>query len=75
MSDTERLINHKKEDVEMQPDGIFDTAIRPVLAEFVGTAIFVFVGCCALVSQDIVAAAMGHGLTIGLLVMGFGSIR
>ncbi|XP_052264434.1 aquaporin-8-like isoform X2 [Dreissena polymorpha] len=78
MSDKERLIN---KDASMsisgytpQEHGTFDRVIRPMAAEFVGVALFVFVACCSLNSGDLVAAALGHGLTIALLVVGFGAI-
>lgn len=73
MSDTERLIN--RNDSEAEPYRLYDNDVRPVLAEFVGTLLFVFVGCCSLVSGDIVGAALGHGLTIALLIMGLGAVR
>lgn len=73
MSDTERLIN--RNEVEAESYGVYDQGIRPVLAEFVGTTLFVFIGCCSLVSGNIVGAALGHGLTIALLVMGLGTVR
>ena len=78
MSERDRLLgsmggNSSTNNAEEQP--LFERVVRPVVAEFVGTTLFVFVGCCALVSGDIVAAAVGHGLTIALLIMGLGEIR
>lgn len=76
MSDTEYLINKNTTSGQFQsePDGVFDRVVRPVLAEFVGVTLFVFVGCNALYSGELTSAALGHGLTIGLLVMGLGEI-
>ena len=77
MDDRQYLIN--KNDSVSEPRGpqltLYDRAIRPILAEMVGVTLFVFVGCCSLVTNDIVAAALGHGLTIALLIMGLGEIR
>lgn len=74
MSDTERLINRNDSEAP-QSYGFYDNVLRPVLAEFLGMTLFVFVGCCSATSGDIVGVAMGHGLTIALLVMGLGSVR
>ncbi|XP_052785985.1 aquaporin-8-like [Mya arenaria] len=70
MADTELLLTNRTP----EEPSLYDRAIRPALAEFVGVTLFVFVGCCALVSGDIVGAALGHGLTIALLIMGLGDI-
>nr|QIE08068.1 aquaporin 8 [Sinonovacula constricta] len=52
----------------------FDQSVRPVLAELVGVTLFVFIGCLALSDGNIVGAALGHGLTITLLIVGLGEI-
>lgn len=78
MSDTEYLINRNVDNsvrVQHEPERNFDRIVRPIIAEFVGVTLFVFVGCCALVSGNITGAALGHGLTIALLIMGLGEIR
>lgn len=76
MADTEYLIN--KNDSTSEPRGhepsVFDRILRPILAETVGVTLFVFVGCCSLVSGQLVNAALGHGLTIAILIMGLGEI-
>ena len=71
MDDHERLI----EKMEERPQGPFDSVFRPIMAEFVGVCLFVFVGCMALHSGNVVGAALGHGLTIALLIIGLGEIR
>ncbi|XP_045214725.2 aquaporin-8-like [Mercenaria mercenaria] len=73
MADTEYLIN-RNNSVSRESEGSFDRIWRPIIAEMVGVTLFVFVGCCALVSGNITSAALGHGLTIALLIMGLGEI-
>ena len=70
MEDTEKLIAN-----EQRPRGAFDSIFRPIAAEFVGVCLFVFVGCLSLHSGNIAGAAIGHGFTIALLIMGLGEIR
>lgn len=74
MTDTEYLINRNDSTPRNPVQGSYDRIWRPVLAEMVGVTLFVFVGCCALISGNITSAALGHGLTIGLLIMGLGEI-
>ncbi|XP_045211478.2 aquaporin-8-like [Mercenaria mercenaria] len=73
MADTEYLIN-RNNSASRESEGSFDRIWRPIIAEMVGVTLFVFVGCCALVSGNITSAALGHGLTIALLIMGLGEI-
>ena len=54
--------------------------IRPCLAEFVATALFVFLGSLSLSpsatgTPETISVGAVHGLTIALLVAGFGGIR
>ena len=49
--------------------------LRPCLAEAIGVAIFVFIGSLSALSNNIVAIALAHGLTIMTLVAGFGKLR
>lgn len=76
MSDTDRLINRNNSEAPPYeaPLGTYDKVVKPVLAEFIGTTLFVFIGCCSGLSGS-VGVAFGHGLTIALLIMGLGSIR
>ncbi|KAK3091663.1 hypothetical protein FSP39_021648, partial [Pinctada imbricata] len=54
--------------------GMYATYVRPSLAEFVGTALFVFIGCMSSQTGDPVAIGLAHGLSIALLVVSFGNI-
>ncbi|KAH3864521.1 hypothetical protein DPMN_027540 [Dreissena polymorpha] len=76
MTEMDRLISLDKSISGHPPQerGTFERIFRPMAAKFVGVALFVFVGCCALNSGDLVGAALGHGLTIALLIVGFGAI-
>ena len=54
--------------------------LRACLAELVGVALFVFIGTMAVGSTKAgdgttLAVAAAHGLTIGLLIAGFGELR
>lgn len=74
MSDTEYLIN-RNDSTTSESRGLYDRIWRPIFAEMVGVTLFVFVGCCALISTNITSAALGHGLTIAILIMGLGELR
>lgn len=52
----------------------FEKVFRPVLAEFVGVTVFVFVGTMVVQTNDIVSIGLAHGLMIALLIMGLGNI-
>ncbi|OWF40857.1 Aquaporin-8 [Mizuhopecten yessoensis] len=54
--------------------GPFRTYVRPVLAEFVGTTLFVFIGVLSVQSGNLASIGLAHGLTIALLIMGLGKI-
>lgn len=49
-------------------------AIRPCLAEFIGVAIFVFIGCLSVQDKNPIAIAVAHGLAIVVLVALFGHV-
>lgn len=52
--------------------------MRPCVAEALQLTIFVFVGTtavCVGATTDLTGIAIAHGLTIALLIMGFGAIR
>ena len=51
--------------------------MRPCVAEMLQLTIFVFIGTMSVhnTGMNIVGIAVAHGLTIGLLVAGFGGIR
>lgn len=69
MSEFDPLINHGVR------ESFYHRAIRPSLAEFIGTTVFVFVGCMAVQTNDVGSIALAHGLAIALLVTGLGRIR
>ncbi|ESP03879.1 hypothetical protein LOTGIDRAFT_156476 [Lottia gigantea] len=84
-SDSERLpINVPKGESNIPLVSIFETYVRPCIAEFVGVSFFVFIG--TMVVQDssglpdkdfranAVAIALCHGMTIAVLVIALGSI-
>ncbi|KAL3875609.1 hypothetical protein ACJMK2_033543 [Sinanodonta woodiana] len=68
-SEHEKLIND-----EGTPTGSYETTILPIIAEFVGVCLFVFIGCMASQDNLLTAVALAHGLTIALLIIGLGSI-
>ncbi|KAL3875607.1 hypothetical protein ACJMK2_033542 [Sinanodonta woodiana] len=68
-SETDNLIN-----TEHSPTGGFKTIVQPILAEFVGACVFVFIGCMASQNNLLTAVALAHGLTIALLIIGLGGI-
>lgn len=74
MSENEPLIEsrvHKRtEEVDQM-----ETLIRPVIAEFIGVTVFVFVGTLVVQTGDIVGIGLAHGFMIALLIMGLGNIR
>ena len=50
--------------------------VRPCIAEMLQLVIFVFIGTLSVANRGgIVGIAIAHGLTIALLVAGFGGIR
>nr|UIB01650.1 aquaporin C [Alitta succinea] len=67
---------------EHEETGIIETFVRPASAEFLATAIFVFIGTTATSSEELsgqgvtnlTGIAIAHGLTIAMLVMSFGHI-
>ncbi|XP_060071546.1 aquaporin-8-like [Ylistrum balloti] len=57
--------------------GRFHTYGRPVLAEFIGTTLFVFIGVLSAQpgpGASLTSVGLAHGLTIALLIMGLGKI-
>lgn len=69
MTELDPLINHGG------ADSIYERIIRPSLAEFFGTILFVFIGCMSVQTGDVGSIALSHGLTITLLVIGLGKVR
>ncbi|XP_067101159.1 aquaporin-8a.1 [Osmerus mordax] len=57
---------------------VFEHYIQPCLAELLGTALFVFVGCVSVVGNaglsGCLQPALAHGLALGVLIMVFGEI-
>ncbi|XP_062574402.1 aquaporin-8-like [Saccostrea cucullata] len=68
MSELDPLINRGA------ADSFYDRVVRPSLAEFFGTIVFVFVGCMAVQTQVVAPIAIAHGLTIVVLIAGLGKI-
>lgn len=61
--------------VQVDNSGSYRLYVRPVLAEFVGTMLFVFIGVLSVQNASSLAAiGLAHGLTIALLIMGLGKI-
>ncbi|KAM6951579.1 aquaporin-8a.1 [Aplochiton taeniatus] len=56
----------------------FERYIQPCLAEMLGTALFVFVGCESVIGSTglpgLIQAALAHGLALGAVIMMFGEI-
>lgn len=56
----------------------YEEYIQPVYAEFLGVCLFVFVGVLSPLSEgtdgNLIGVAVGHGLTIALLIMALGNI-
>ena len=65
--------------------GKYEEYIRPSLAEFFGVTLFVCVGCLAVLQSggqsptsvpfSGIGIAVGHGLTIALLIAAMGDVR
>lgn len=68
MSEFDPLINRGAR------ESFYHRAIRPSLAEFIGTTVFVFIGCMAVQTQNVGSIALAHGLAIALLITGLGKI-
>ena len=57
------------------PDDVLDLWVRPLIVEFIGPFVLVFAGVGSiLLTDDIVAIALAHGLAIGLFVAAAGHI-
>ncbi|KAJ8318385.1 hypothetical protein KUTeg_003476 [Tegillarca granosa] len=74
MAELDRLIHEEK--MEMYSRNTYTDYVRPVIAEFTGVCLFVFVGVLSVngAGGNIVAVALAHGMTIALLIMGLGNI-
>ena len=75
------LLKRRVEELAQQK---FDAIVQPCMAEFIGTMMFVFIGCMSVqdpvdsVTKDMpnaAAVAVAHGFTIVLLAVMFGGIR
>ncbi|KAL3875606.1 hypothetical protein ACJMK2_033541 [Sinanodonta woodiana] len=53
--------------------GPYEITVQPLLAEFVGVCMFVFIGCMATPNQ-LLTLALAQGMTIALLIIGLGTI-
>lgn len=60
---------------ESDQDSQMENNFRPLLSEFIGVTVFVFVGTLVVQTGDIVAIGLAHGFMIALLIMGLGKIR
>lgn len=68
----------KRQDVS-RPSGTFERVVQPCVAELVGTAFFVFVGCVSVI-ENVEAAgrlqpALAHGLAVAVLVACMAEVR
>ena len=76
MSDGEPLLlETSNKEPNHYHDDIWERTVRPVLAEFIGVTVFVFVGTMVVQNGNIVSIGLAHGLMIALLIMGLGNIR
>ncbi|XP_052071843.1 aquaporin-8-like [Mytilus californianus] len=73
MSDGEPLLIDDERRHPNQYDD-WENQIRPVVAEFVGVTVFVFVGTMVVQTNDTTSIGLAHGLMIALLIMGLGNI-
>lgn len=56
---------------------VYEQYVQPVLAEFFGSTLFIFVGCACVVGNTGVGTlqpAVAHGLALGVCIMLFGTI-
>uniref|UniRef100_A0A0B6ZT33 Aquaporin n=1 Tax=Arion vulgaris TaxID=1028688 RepID=A0A0B6ZT33_9EUPU len=79
MSESEALINRSVSEpnrfLSSITEGSFENYIRPCFTEFLGVALFVFIGTTAICSgRAVEGVALAHGLTIALLITATGSI-
>ncbi|XP_076073499.1 aquaporin-8-like isoform X2 [Mytilus galloprovincialis] len=72
MSDGEPLLI--SDERHPNPYDTWEDKFRPIVAEFVGVTVFVFVGTMAVQTNDITSIGLAHGLMIALLIMGLGNI-
>lgn len=54
---------------------VFTTYIRPCIAEFIGTTMFVFFGSMTQQNDLLLAMGVGSGLAYAALVSSFGRLR
>ena len=54
---------------------VFDHMIRPAIAEFIGTAMLVFIGTLAQQNDMFLAVGIATGLGYAMLVFSFGQFR
>jgi MIP family channel proteins len=72
--------NHTQLNLENQPKQVFAESVRPVLAEFVGTFLFVFIGAGSIVtntflhgSVGLLGIALAHGLALSVVISALGA--
>lgn len=80
-----KLINNStSQQIVDSVQGKYEEYIRPSLAEFFGVTLFVCVGCLAVLQSggqstsvpfSGIGIAVGHGLTIALLIAAMGDVR
>ena len=83
MSEQEPLLNSRqgngyedKSEMRIVSESFFEQTIRPCLGEFIGVALFVFVGTMSVSGAGgILGVAVAHGLMIALLVAALGNVR
>ncbi|KAK3582697.1 hypothetical protein CHS0354_013047 [Potamilus streckersoni] len=64
-SETENVINIRE---------FCERIVQPLLAEFVGVCLLVFISCMASQNNFVIDVALAHGLTIAMLIIGLGAI-
>ena len=57
------------------PINLYERRIQPCLVEFFGTAMFVYAGTMTQQNELLLANAIGHGLTIAMLILAMGKVR
>jgi hypothetical protein len=63
MDDGQPLINITPKRQDSSEDDVWETTIRPVMAEFIGVIVFVFVGTMVVQTGDIVSIGLAHGFS------------
>lgn len=61
------------------PMGFYERYVQPLLAELLGSGLFIFVGCASVIGNVGIAGsvqpALAHGLALAIAISIFGEIR